>query len=83
MITLNNYIPFQKGSPQYIWAMDAFASVDRTKTPWLFVQFHSPPYHTYVTHYKEMVSDRRASGVEVECELARGMRACWQWLGNF
>ena len=59
LITLNNYIPFHEGTPQHNWAMEAFAKVDRTQTPWLFVQFHAPPYHTYLTHYKEMVSHKR------------------------
>ncbi|KAG2423817.1 hypothetical protein HXX76_014977 [Chlamydomonas incerta] len=54
LITMNNYVPFHKGTPQYEWAMKEFASVDRKKTPWLFVQFHAPPYHTYYVHYKEM-----------------------------
>ncbi|KAG2441245.1 hypothetical protein HYH02_010088 [Chlamydomonas schloesseri] len=54
LITMNNYVPFHKGTPQYDWAMKEFASVDRKKNPWLFVQFHAPPYHTYYVHYKEM-----------------------------
>ncbi|PNH09476.1 Purple acid phosphatase 15 [Tetrabaena socialis] len=54
LITLSNYSPFQPGSPQHTWAMKEFAAVDRKKTPWLFVQFHAPPYHTYYVHYKEM-----------------------------
>ncbi|KAG2485785.1 hypothetical protein HYH03_015496 [Edaphochlamys debaryana] len=54
LITLNNYVPFHPGTPQYMWAMKEFAAVDRTQTPWLFVQFHAPPYHTYFVHYKEM-----------------------------
>ncbi len=37
LITMNNYVPFHEGTPQYKWAMREFASVDRTKTPWLFV----------------------------------------------
>ena len=28
-------------------------TIDRSKTPWLIVQFHAPIYHTYYTHYKE------------------------------
>ncbi|KXZ54062.1 hypothetical protein GPECTOR_5g17 [Gonium pectorale] len=54
LITLNNYMPFQRGSPQYEWAVAEFAKTDRRKTPWLFVQFHAPPYHSYYVHYKEM-----------------------------
>ena len=38
LITLNNYIPFYAGTPQYVWAMAEFAKVDRKKTPWLIVQ---------------------------------------------
>ena len=53
LITLNNYIPFYPGTPQHTWTLAAFAAYDRKKTPWLFVQFHAPIYHTYFTHYKE------------------------------
>ncbi len=38
LITMNNYVPFYEGTPQYEWAMREFESVDRKKTPWLLVQ---------------------------------------------
>ncbi|KAJ9534344.1 hypothetical protein QJQ45_016038 [Haematococcus lacustris] len=53
LITLNNYIPFHIGTPQYAWAVEELTSVDRSLTPWLIVQFHAPIYHSYFVHYKE------------------------------
>ncbi|KAL6764742.1 Metallo-dependent phosphatase-like protein [Haematococcus lacustris] len=53
LVTLNNYIPFHEGSPQYRWALQQLLEVDRDATPWLVVQFHAPIYHTYAGHYKE------------------------------
>ena len=41
---------------QYKWFVEHMETVDRTQTPWLIVQFHSPIYHTYYTHYKEQAS---------------------------
>ena len=52
LITLNNQIPFHKGTPQYTWALKQFKSVDRDVTPWLFVMVHASPYHTWFKHYK-------------------------------
>ena len=52
LITLNNQIPFHKGTPQYNWALKQFKSVDRDVTPWLFVMVHASPYHTWFKHYK-------------------------------
>ncbi|GLI71506.1 hypothetical protein VaNZ11_016727 [Volvox africanus] len=54
LISFNNYIAFHPGSPQYKWAIKEFQKVDRTKTPWLFVQYHTSTYHTYTNHYKSM-----------------------------
>ncbi|EFJ42112.1 hypothetical protein VOLCADRAFT_77270 [Volvox carteri f. nagariensis] len=54
LISINNYIAFQPGSPQYKWALSEFKKVNRTQTPWLFVQFHTSAYHTYTNHYKSM-----------------------------
>lgn len=49
-----SYIPFHPGTPQYNFAKAEFLKFDRKATPWLFVMFHAPPYHSYFTHYKEM-----------------------------
>ena len=40
-------------TPQHTWALSAFAAYNRSATPWFFVQFHSPIYHSYWNHYKE------------------------------
>ena len=32
--------------------MAEFAAVDRSATPWLFVQKHDPTYTSYTSHYK-------------------------------
>jgi len=53
LLTLNNYVPFHPGSEQHAWAARALASVRRADTPWLIVQFHAAPYHSYAEHYKE------------------------------
>ena len=51
LITLNNYISFQPGSPQHTWAVRAFASIDRKVTPWVIVQVNII-YLTYLTFNK-------------------------------
>lgn len=48
-----SYIPFAVGTAQYTFFTTALAGVNRAATPWLIVSFHAPPYHSYVTHYKE------------------------------
>jgi hypothetical protein len=53
IIMLNNYVPYGPTSQMYKWLENDLANVDRTVTPWLFVTFHAPWYHTYVPHYKE------------------------------
>ena len=41
------------GHPQ--WLEADLKAVNRTLTPWLFVSFHQPFYHTWSTgHYKEV-----------------------------
>ncbi|GAX77692.1 hypothetical protein CEUSTIGMA_g5135.t1 [Chlamydomonas eustigma] len=55
VIVMNNYYAFGPGTMQYSWAIDELLNkFDRSVTPWLIVMFHSPPYHTLFTHYKEM-----------------------------
>ena len=41
-ITLSNYHPFAAGSPQYNWLKVDLAAIDRTTTPWVFVNTHAP-----------------------------------------
>ena len=54
VLVINNFVPFAPGTAQYNFAVADLAAVNRVATPWLLVVFHSPPYHTYNTHYKEM-----------------------------
>ena len=54
VIAINNFLPFHVGTLQYNYVLNALQNVNRVATPWLIVTFHSPPYHTYYTHYKEM-----------------------------
>ena len=54
VIAINNFLPFHVGTAQYTYILNALQTVNRVATPWLIVTFHSPPYHTYYTHYKEM-----------------------------
>ena len=63
LITLNNQVPFHKGTPQYTWALKQFKSVDRKVTPWLFVMVHASPYHTWFRHYKVTLVWTLPSGV--------------------
>ena len=54
VIVLNNFMPFAVGTDQYNFFTTTLAAINRVATPWLIVTFHSPPYHSYYTHYKEM-----------------------------
>ena len=48
MIHLGSYAPYDKQSQQYEWLLKDLAGFSRSRTPWLFVNFHSPWYHTYI-----------------------------------
>ena len=50
-----NYAGLNTGSTslQYQWLTTYLAAVDRTRTPWIMVQFHVPMYCTNVGHYME------------------------------
>ena len=54
VVVLQNYVPFAPGSAQHAWFVADMTRVDRAATPWLVVVFHASPYHSYLTHYKEM-----------------------------
>lgn len=41
-ITLSNYHDFTSGSPQYNWLKSDLAAIDRSTTPWVFVNTHAP-----------------------------------------
>ena len=50
-----NFAGLNKGSNtlQFQWLTNYLKTVDRTRTPWLMVQFHVPIYCTNVGHYME------------------------------
>jgi hypothetical protein len=41
-IHLSNYHPFEAGSEQYTWLKADLAAIDRSVTPWVFVNTHAP-----------------------------------------
>ena len=53
MIVLNSYTHSHVGSTQYKWLEQELQQVDRTRTPWLVVSFHSPTYNTFNGHINE------------------------------
>lgn len=52
-IMLGSYTDFETGSPQLEWLAKDLASVDRTRTPWLFAAVHAPWYNSNTAHYNE------------------------------
>ena len=44
IISLNSYVPYGPTSKQVAWFVDHMKSVDRTKTPWLAVMWHTAAY---------------------------------------
>lgn len=56
VVWLTSYIAgddFSHKSIQYKWLEADLKKVDRTKTPWLIVNWHAPWYHSYSAHYLE------------------------------
>jgi hypothetical protein len=49
-LTMSNYHDFTKGSAQYNFIQADLAAVDRTKTPFVFVNTHAPWYNTNTAH---------------------------------
>lgn len=50
IIFMNAYTNYEAGSNQYVWLVNDLMAVDRTKTPWIIVNFHTP---WYVCHFKK------------------------------
>lgn len=48
--------------------------VDREKTPWLIVMFHTSPYNNYVVHFK--VRGGKSGGRGEGCRVAARLHAC-------
>lgn len=59
-ITLSNYHDFTSGSPQYDWLKADLAAIDRTTTPWVFVNTHAPWYNTNSAHQGDGEAQRVA-----------------------
>ena len=59
-IALSNYHSFTSGSPQYEWLKNDLASIDRTVTPWVFVNTHAPWYNTNSAHQGDGEAQRNA-----------------------
>jgi len=54
LITLNSYAGTHNGTLQYQWLLNYLdTKVNRERTPWLFVQFHTPWYNSNSGHWKE------------------------------
>jgi hypothetical protein len=60
IITLCSYCNGGEGSAQYNWLKQTLAGVNRTETPWLILQFHSPWYCSDVAHVQEAELQRAA-----------------------
>jgi len=56
IIVLSSYSNTTAGSVQYQWLEGELQSVDRKRTPWLLVSFHSPLYTTFLGHVNEAQS---------------------------
>ena len=54
MISLNSYMAYDSSSAQYQWLEKDLQSVDRSKTPWIFVGTHAPWYNSNTHHHNEV-----------------------------
>ena len=59
-IMLSNYHTFDSSSAQYAWLKADLASIDRTATPWVFVNTHAPWYNTNTAHQGDGEAQRKA-----------------------
>ncbi|KAL1545719.1 Purple acid phosphatase 22 [Salvia divinorum] len=60
VLMLGSYTEFDADSDQYAWLLADLASVDRSKTPWIFALIHAPWYNTNAAHKGEGESMRIA-----------------------
>ncbi|GAB2300705.1 Probable purple acid phosphatase 20 [Dionaea muscipula] len=56
VIMLGSYTGFDQNSNQYLWLQGDLQSVNRSKTPWVFVLLHAPWYNTNSAHQGEFES---------------------------
>jgi hypothetical protein len=59
-VTLSNYHDFSSGSPQNTWLKADLAAIDRSQTPWVFVNTHAPWYNTNSAHQGDGEAQRQA-----------------------
>lgn len=55
IIFLNSYSDISVSSPQYDFLLSDLEKVDRNKTPWLMVVFHTPWYHSNSDHQRSKI----------------------------
>ncbi|KAK4481174.1 hypothetical protein RD792_012055 [Penstemon davidsonii] len=60
IIMLGSYTDFDVKSDQYKWLQHDLASVDRSKTPWVFALIHAAWYNSNLAHKGEGESMRKA-----------------------
>ncbi|XP_047963200.1 purple acid phosphatase 22-like isoform X2 [Salvia hispanica] len=53
VLMLGSYTDFNVDSDQYAWLLADLATVDRSKTPWIFALIHAPWYNTNSAHKGE------------------------------
>lgn len=53
VISLSSYSDSTKGSAQYNWLVNNLNSINRTVTPWVIIQFHTPTYNSNENHLDE------------------------------
>ncbi len=59
-ICLSNYHDFSKGSAQYTWLQADLAAIDRSATPWVFVNTHAPWYNSNSAHQGDGEAQRKS-----------------------
>jgi 3',5'-cyclic AMP phosphodiesterase CpdA len=59
VVTLCSYCPVHEGSSQRRWLEKDLASVDRARTPWLLLQWHTPWYTSNGHHSMKEGTDMR------------------------
>ena len=53
IVMLGSYTDYGEDSDQYQWLQADLSRVDRVRTPWLIVVFHTPWYNSYTAHQGE------------------------------
>ena len=52
-VIVNAYSDMSPNSTQYKWLDAELASIDRSKTPWVFLTIHPPLYNTFALHHHD------------------------------